>query len=182
MSIDEIIKNRNVRYVMILAALAASLVVIVCTLSYNEQIKNSEDDKSNDVDNSNIVNNINGVNLDGYQPVGKNDSELIFITVGDVQGKVDKTKHVVDFINSIPSGKIDFAVFLGDYIDNDTVDTIKNNMQKPYLVVEGNHDIDHFYDYWNISNAQYYNNVSGIQIVIPAFDWESYNWSQVNTT
>lgn len=179
MSIGKIIKDRNVQYAIILAALVAVLVVFVYTLSDEQEIK-SEDDKSNDVDKYDIVNNIYGISFDGYQL--NNNSELRFITVGDVQGKPDKTKHVVDFINKIPSDKIDFAVFLGDYIDTETVDTIKNNMKKPYYVVEGNHDEDEFSNYWNISKAQYYKNVSGFQIVIPSIDWKSYNWSQVNTS
>lgn len=183
MNLETIIKNRTTQYVVIIAAMIVGIIIIGYTFLGNKNIyvSDSEDIVGEDIVNLDGTNNLQKINLDTLQ-LETNKSELRYITVGDVQGKADKTKRVVDFINKIPSDKIDFAVFLGDYIDTDTVGAIKNNMQKPYYVVEGNHDKDYFSDYWNISRSQYYKNVSGFQIVIPAIDWESYNWSQVDTT
>lgn len=175
------IKKRRVQYMMIAVAMIAGIIIIGYALPNNESYHIKEDVIGNGTVNFKMEGNLSGENFKTFGPM-TNSSELRFITVGDVQGKDKETKLVVDFINNIPGDKVNFTVFLGDYINVDTVDAIKDNMQKPYYVVEGNHDKGHFYDYWSIDPSQYNKSVNGFQVVIPAFDWKSYNWSQVDKT
>lgn len=107
-------------------------------------------------------------------------TETRFVTIGDPQGDSSATKKAVDFINNIPNN-VDFVVFLGDYINTATVGEIKK-LNKPYYVVEGNHDVGKFNSYWGKNPSQYYSNVNGLQIVIPPFKWQNYNWGQVDKT
>lgn len=107
-------------------------------------------------------------------------TETRFITIGDPQGSSGATKTVVNFINKIPSGNVDFVVFLGDYINAATVSEIKK-LNKHYYVVEGNHDVGKFNTYWGKNPAQYYSNVNGLQIAIPPFKWQNYNWGKIDS-
>lgn len=107
-------------------------------------------------------------------------TETRFITVGDVQGSSGATKTLVNFINNIPGGKLNFVVFLGDYVNTATVNEIKK-LNKKYYVVEGNHDVGKFPSYWGFYPGQYYKNINGLQIVIPPYAWRNYNWVVVDT-
>ena len=76
--------------------------------------------------------------------------ELKFITVGDPQidlvtmDGVERLKQVVSFANK---SDVDFVLFEGDMTDdgtarsNDMVRSILKNLNKPYYVVVGNHDM-----------------------------------------
>ena len=72
---------------------------------------------------------------------------------------------------------VDFVVFLGDIIGSES--TITNNITKPYYLIQGNHDKN---DTKKDFLPHYVADVKGFQLVIPGFDWQSFNWTQVNTT
>lgn len=99
---------------------------------------------------------------------------LKYITVGDPQGKTTEVKTAITKIMN-PSD-VDFVVFLGDIIDSES--TITSNITKPYYLIQGNHDKN---DTKKDFLPHYVADVKGFQLVIPGFDWQSFNWSQVDT-
>ena len=98
---------------------------------------------------------------------------LKYIACGNPQGDTTQTLKVVQFANSIPVNQLDFVVYCGDIMG--AANTITQNSSKPFYLVQGNHDGSNF-------GPQYYSDVKGHQIVIPQFNWQSYNWAQVDKT
>lgn len=70
------------------------------------------------------------------------------ITIGDVHIPLGSTNlaNAINFINTIPTEKIDLVVILGDIVDSNTVTNFYNakmildGLKVPYYVIQGNHD------------------------------------------
>jgi calcineurin-like phosphoesterase family protein len=84
--------------------------------------------------------------------------DISFIVVGDPHVKADNkdnrenlsdkgNKRLVQVVNFVNESDVDFAVFLGDMADDGTVESnelvkdILKNLNKPYYVIAGNHDL-----------------------------------------
>ncbi len=100
---------------------------------------------------SNNDNTVDGYNINTvHRDNGDNIADLKFITVGDPQidintlDGIDRLKKVVSFVNK---SDVDFVVFEGDMtndggnVSNDVVIDILEDLNKPYYVIVGNHDM-----------------------------------------
>lgn len=115
-------------------------------------------------------------------------NEIRFIIVGDPHVKdgsiskkeSDRLKKVVNFINN---SDVDFAVFLGDMADNGTKEEfeitkdILTNLEKPYHVIAGNHDVrksrEMFGSYFG--PMEYIKKVKGYQLIFVGIDADKDN-------
>lgn len=125
-------EKMNVRYRKIKIILISLILIVVGGCIENDENKKIENIKS---DNNNV-----------------NDSYIKFIIVGDPHIKSTNSSNrgnerLIEIVKFINNQDIDFVVFLGDITDDGKDATFKiaqeilSNIEKPYYVVVGNHDI-----------------------------------------
>ncbi len=120
---------------------------------------------------------------DDIKDVGYTDNEMRFIIVGDPHVKdnnisnkeSERLKKVVNFINRSDT---DFVVFLGDMADNgikEEFEITKNilaDLEKPYYVLAGNHDIKKSQEIFEsyFGPMQHIEKIKGYQLIFVGID------------